>query len=173
MRIPRLFAVFALVLAPSLAAAQPSAATPPSRPAGAEAVPDVELQLGLELVDAINLRETAILAVRVAMDQQLEAQPELTPFRDVLEGWAADLFRTPEAAQEFARMYAAAFTEAELRGLLAFYRSPLGQRMVAEQPGLMVGGEEIGQRMAEANMDDLMERLEKAMADPDYKPKNN
>lgn len=173
MRIIRLVAVFALVLAPSLALAQPTIPVPPSRPAGAEAVTGVEMQLGLELVDAMNLREMAVVAVQAAMNQQLQAQPELAPFRDVLEGWATDLFRRPEAEQEFARLYAATFTEEELRGLLVFYRSPLGQRMIAEQPGLMMGGEEIGGRIAEANMDDLMERVEKAMADPDRKPKSN
>jgi uncharacterized protein len=173
MRVTRLLAAFALVLAPSVAAAQPAVPVPPSRPADAAAAPEVELQLGLELVDALKLREAAIAAVRTAMDQQLESEPELAPYRDVLEGWATDLFRTPEAALEFARVYAETFTEAELRGLLAFYRSPLGRRLVAEQPEIMLRGEEIGERIAEANMDDLMERLDKAMEESGRKPKND
>lgn len=33
-----------------------------------------------------------------------------------------------------ARIYATHFTEAELRDMLAFYKSPLGQKMIAEEP---------------------------------------
>jgi hypothetical protein len=42
--------------------------------------------------------------------------------------------RLNELIDETARIYASHFTEAELKNILAFYQSPLGRKMVAEEP---------------------------------------
>jgi hypothetical protein len=42
--------------------------------------------------------------------------------------------RTAELSNEVAKSYAARFTEAELRELLAFYKSPTGRKAIAEEP---------------------------------------
>ncbi|MEA2907385.1 MAG: uncharacterized protein QOI12_4772 [Alphaproteobacteria bacterium] len=42
--------------------------------------------------------------------------------------------RTGELLNEAARLYAAKFTEPELRDALTFYRSPLGKKLVIEEP---------------------------------------
>ena len=42
--------------------------------------------------------------------------------------------RTAELVDETARIYASHFTEAELKQILAFYQSPVGRRVVTEEP---------------------------------------
>jgi uncharacterized protein len=42
--------------------------------------------------------------------------------------------RTSELVDASARIYASHFTEAELKQLLAFYQSPVGRKMVVEEP---------------------------------------
>jgi hypothetical protein len=42
--------------------------------------------------------------------------------------------RFDELGNEVARLYATHFTEQELKDLLVFYKSPLGRKMLAEQP---------------------------------------
>jgi hypothetical protein len=42
--------------------------------------------------------------------------------------------RSAELVDAAARIYANHFTEAELKDLLAFYKSPLGQKMIVEEP---------------------------------------
>lgn len=42
--------------------------------------------------------------------------------------------RANELVDASARIYASHFTEAELKDILSFYQSPLGQKMVAEEP---------------------------------------
>ena len=42
--------------------------------------------------------------------------------------------RTAELSNEVAKSYAARFTEAELRELLAFYKSPIGRKAITEEP---------------------------------------
>ncbi len=45
--------------------------------------------------------------------------------------------RVSELVDASAHIYAAHFTEAELRDMLAFYKSPLGQKMIAEEPKVL------------------------------------
>jgi hypothetical protein len=42
--------------------------------------------------------------------------------------------RTTELMNDAARIYASHFTEPELKQLLTFYQSPLGQKVIAEEP---------------------------------------
>ncbi len=42
--------------------------------------------------------------------------------------------RAVELQNEVARLYAQRFTEAELKELLAFYKSPVGKKAIAEEP---------------------------------------
>ena len=42
--------------------------------------------------------------------------------------------RFSELTDEMAKLYATHFTEAELKQLLAFYRSPIGVKLITEQP---------------------------------------
>jgi uncharacterized protein len=44
--------------------------------------------------------------------------------------------RIGEVVNETARLYAVRFSEQELKDALAFYKSPLGRKLVAEEPGL-------------------------------------
>lgn len=170
MRTVRLLLLAGLLgVVPSLAAAQPAAR--PERPADAPLVTDTELALGRRLVDLLDLPGVAAAGVRLAMDQQMQMQPELAPYRDVLEEWAVNLFRGTDAADAFARLYAESFTEGELRHLVTFFESASGRRLAAEQASIAARAGELGQALAEAGSDDLRARLEKAMANPTRKPK--
>jgi len=45
--------------------------------------------------------------------------------------------RFAEVTNEVARLYATHFTEQELKDILAFYRSPTGKKMLAQQPNVV------------------------------------
>ena len=45
--------------------------------------------------------------------------------------------RITEVLNEVARLYAVRFTEPELKDALAFYKSPLGQKIVAQEPVIL------------------------------------
>jgi hypothetical protein len=45
--------------------------------------------------------------------------------------------RTAELLNDAAKIYATRFTEQELKDLLAFYKSPLGKKMLAEDPAIL------------------------------------
>ena len=45
--------------------------------------------------------------------------------------------RQAELTEEAVRFYAARFTEAELKAIAAFYKTPLGQKVIAEEPKIL------------------------------------
>ncbi|HEY6994817.1 MAG TPA: DUF2059 domain-containing protein [Xanthobacteraceae bacterium] len=45
--------------------------------------------------------------------------------------------RGAEIINDVAKLYAAKFTEQELKDALAFYKSPLGRKLLAEEPGIL------------------------------------
>jgi hypothetical protein len=173
MRFRRFLLALALVAIPARAAAQNDTTPPPSRPAEAAAVTEAELQLSTRLLDLMDMRGSAAAGVRMMLDTQLLANPELAPYRPILEEWARELFASQAATDAYARMYAERFTEGELRELVAFSESPTGRRAASEQQGLIRAGEEIGRQLATAAQDDLVARLQKAMEESPPAPKSN
>ncbi|HEX6037375.1 DUF2059 domain-containing protein [Longimicrobium sp.] len=162
MRITQILLAGSLAFIPAVAAAQPGNA--PARPAEAAQVSDSELELATRLIQLADLQGTAMAGVKIMLDQQIQASPEMAPYRGVLEEWIMDVFKSPEATSSFAQIYAEAFTERELRDIVAFYQTPTGRRMAAEQGSLAAAGARVGEELAQANVADLMTRLGAAMA---------
>jgi uncharacterized protein len=69
----------------------------------------------------------------------LQANPtlskELNEVASKLRGEYAP--RSVEMLNEVAKLYAARFTEQELKDALAFYKSPLGRKLLAEEPNVL------------------------------------
>ena len=56
--------------------------------------------------------------------------------------------RFAEVTNEIARLYATHFTEQELKDILAFYRSPSGKKMLAQQPNVVDASMKFAQNWA-------------------------
>jgi hypothetical protein len=98
-----------------------------------QAVPDVQRhahhkrQLILELLRVTNARAQAADTLKTTTDMM---PPEA---RDVLR----DSLDVDEMVAQVVPVYEKYLSVAEIEGLLAFYRSPLGQRILAVQPKIM------------------------------------
>jgi uncharacterized protein len=108
-----------------------------------------------EVLIASNFQELAMSGVVVALEAQMEANPELEMFRDVLHAWARSIFSSEEATAAFARAYAGELTQPDLEGLLAFYRTPAGRSLVRVQPRLAALGARIGSDLAAKHQAEL------------------
>jgi hypothetical protein len=69
----------------------------------------------------------------------LQNNPNLAKdLTQVAQKLAADLApRKAEMQQELARIYAEHFSEQELKDALAFYKTPLGQKLISEEPKVL------------------------------------
>jgi hypothetical protein len=67
--------------------------------------------------------------------------------------------RFSELADEVAKLYASHFSEAELKQLLAFYKSPLGEKLIAEQPKVGEESLKFAQDWANKLSDQVIENM--------------
>jgi uncharacterized protein len=68
-----------------------------------------------------------------------------------------------EVLDQMARAYAARFTEQELKDLLVFYKTPLGQKFTREEPAAIEDGLKSAQQWADAFADTVMARMRSEM----------
>lgn len=67
--------------------------------------------------------------------------------------------RTTEFTDEVARLYATRFTEQELKAIVAFYKSPVGKKMQAQQPLIVNASGQFAQEWAGRLSDVAINRM--------------
>jgi hypothetical protein len=156
MRRLTLLALACALLLPLRAAAQ-NPTTPPT---------PGQLAAARELLEVMRTQEVAAVSVKAAFEGQIRVNPMMEPYRATMVEWATQLFASEEAKAAFANVYASTFTEADLRALVAFYRTPLGQRLANNLATLAEKGAQIGQELATAHQAELLERLQRITPTP-------
>jgi hypothetical protein len=107
-----------------------------------------------------TLRQSMALAadqVKSGMFQEImgakltpAAQKNLNAFEDKVVGVISDALAWEKLKPAYVKLFVEAYSETELDDIIAFYKSPTGQSMVAKTPPLMTKSSEIvRQRMSE------------------------
>lgn len=138
-----------LVLLAVCAAGTPAAAQPSAE----------RLALAAELLEATEQRQIFESSMEIMLTAQIQADPDLRQFEDVLRAWVARYTNWNAVKDEFARIYAERFTADEMREIIAFHRTPVGAKLVRETPAIMQEAEAVGARIAEANQGELERML--------------
>ncbi|MQA37892.1 DUF2059 domain-containing protein [Rugamonas aquatica] len=115
-------------------------------------------------------------AMRSAAMEAINSDPKMTPEQKqkAVEKMEAELPPAISAMQEALSdpglaedimvetipLYARTYTGDELKQIAAFYRSPVGTKMLASMPGLMAEGMQIGQRVAMRRLGPMMQKLQ-------------
>jgi hypothetical protein len=118
------------------------------------------------------------LKVGGEMMNRVVQNPETADLEDVFRGWYVSAMELWDREGAMADDYKAAFSEPELRNLLAFYRTPLGQKALAQLPALARKEAELLGREMTAHQPELetvlvprlKELEEKQKADEEKKP---
>jgi hypothetical protein len=71
--------------------------------------------------------------------------------------------KSTEVLEQMARAYATRFTEQELKDLLVFYKTPLGQKFIKEEPNAIDDGLKRAQQWADTFADTVMTRMRTEM----------
>jgi len=148
MRIPvRITLVLCIAILGRSASAIAQASTPP---ATAPAVDSIKLQLIRAILTETHGVDLMVQSIEAAAPAQRAANPAIPA-----AFWDRFLTATRERKDELGafvtQIYDRHFTANELRQLLAFYRTPIGRKLLAEQPAVMqesiVAGQQWGQRL--------------------------
>ncbi len=133
-------AVLLLLVASLIAVAQQPAAEPSESVSPAKAAKIREL---------LRITGTAELAVD-AMRRQINLSKKLIPIPPKAQDDFAEQFMTAANMEEFTKLvvpvYARHFSEADLDGMIAFYRTPVGQKTVKELPMVFAEAQEAGEQ---------------------------
>jgi len=71
--------------------------------------------------------------------------------------------RTAELMTEVAKVYASRFTEQELKDALSFYKSPLGRKLVSEEPSILDQSMRTAQTWAEGLSQEIIAKMRTEM----------
>lgn len=101
-------------------------------------------QAARELCQVIGVKRSIEASAQTMGAAMRQANPELARYQDLLEKWLKETLASFDAEADFAKLYKEVFTEAELRELTAFYRTPIGKKALQKLPELMQKGAQLG-----------------------------
>lgn len=101
-----------------------------------------------EALRAIDVESNVRTSVSIMVDSMLAGNATLEPYRPVVVAWAQKYLTWEAIGPKLAEMYTDTFTEAELKEMTAFYKSPVGRKALASMPALVRRGGEIGSQIA-------------------------
>ena len=109
-----------------------------------------------------------LLGLKPAVTQD---RPEIERDYDAIMPMLADAFAPYYSAMvdDIATVYANNFTAAELREIEAFYRQPVGQKLLEKTPVLAQQSMQVGQDASRKAADDLKGRLTEALRQKGHK----
>ena len=113
-----------------------------------------DMLLNMMSMDKLTQQSTSNM-----VDAMLGRLPPKAQNRDALQaffkkhvGWAA-------LKEDFIQIYVEAFSEKELHDLIAFYKTPTGQKAITVVPSLMQKGAQIGQSRVQKHLPELLKTL--------------
>lgn len=166
----RLAAAAGLALA--LLAAAPGAAphTLGAQQAPASAVSASHRAAAAELLEVTETERQIRHGIEMAFDAQVRANPLLGPFRDVMQRYADKYLDWASLQPELVAIHASTFTEAELREMIAFYRTPTGRKAVRELPQVTARIQQVAEQRVAAHADELQAMIQQRAVELQRKP---
>lgn len=116
-----------------------------------------------ELLGLMDVERSFLIGLEMALEQETANNPEVAPFSDVLREFVSRYLSWKDLKGEFMQLYVQTYSEDEIRGLITFYRTPLGQTVIKKEPELMARASLIGQRRMQEHMPELMQMMVERM----------
>ena len=141
-----------------------------SRPALAQDTSATHREAVKQLMEVTRVRELTQQSMDEVMKSQMEQMPQLKPYEGIMQTFVREQMDWSILEPEFTRIYLDVFTEKELRDMVAVYKTPIGQVMLAKMPQLLAKSNEFTQKRLQAGLPILMQRLQAAMQEKSAAP---
>jgi hypothetical protein len=150
---------FALALGLSLtvassASAQAPAATPAPTPTPGQT------KAATELMQVMHADKTLRDAISASIDVQIQNNPAMVPYRSAMQQFANKYVTWDAIGPQLTAVYAQVFTESELKELIMFYKSPIGQKLASQQATLAAQSQAISLAVLQAHQAELVQLLQ-------------
>ena len=144
----RLMAVLALVMLFTL----PAGAQEPSQDS-------TRVAAASELVDVLELEQSHVPDMGGAMSGLTASNPMAGELAKLMTEFYQEFAPWDKVRPEVVRIYAGVYTESELREMIAFYRTPIGQKMIERTPELTKAMVQVTQKLLMPHMLELQQRM--------------
>lgn len=121
----------------------------------------------MELFQSMDMARLMNGGMEASLKAQIQANPALARYETQMRAFFAKYMSWDSLKDEFATMYMKSFTEAELKELVAFYKTSIGKKALRVMPLMMQQGAEVGTQRVQAHMAELMAILQ---APPETQP---
>jgi hypothetical protein len=129
----------------------------------AAADPAAHQEAARQLLAAVNMERMLSQSIEQMLELQIQQNPQLAPFRQTMLDFLDKYMSYESLEEDLVALYAEAFSEAELRDLVAFYETPTGQKTVQLMPTLMSRGAQIGAKRVQDNIGELQKAIQAAV----------
>ena len=121
----------------------------------------------LELCDVMHMERSMQESMKGMIEMQIQQAPEMARARPQLQQFFDKYLSWASLKEDFVKLYQETFSEPELRQLIAFYKTPTGQKAVLQMPALMQRGAQLGANRVREHTAELLELMQSAaMASP-------
>jgi len=155
-------------LAAALALAAAVAMPAHAQPSQAQRAAATELLVAMRVPELLNSQ------VQASMTADLRTAPQLAGMEDVFQEFARRYVSWEALREQYVEIYAAAFTEDEMREMTDFFRSEAGQKLARTAPRLTAQAAALGERAIQQHRGELEQmiraRLQPAAAPPSTPP---
>jgi hypothetical protein len=117
-----------------------------------------------ELFKAMQMDKTMDQVIDQMLEMQIKANPALEQVRDPMRKFFAKYLSFGSMKEEMTRIYAEEFTEAEVKEMTAFYKTPTGKKTIEKTPLLTRKGGELGMKRVQENQAELQKMIQDALS---------
>ena len=112
-----------------------------------------------ELLRVMGVEQTSVSAAQSYFDVMVQQNSQMADYKDILVKWVKNTLSWDRMGPRMTDLYMRTFTEAEIRELIAFYKTPVGQKTLQQMPMLMQEGMKIGTELAVEHQGELEEAI--------------
>jgi uncharacterized protein len=123
-----------------------------------------------ELLVITKTPENLKSSITTMLDLQIKQAPPLAPLRKPMEKFFEKYLSYDALKDDLIKMYAAEFTEEEIKDLIKFYQTPLGKKTAEKMPVLTAKGAQLGASRVDAHKAELQQMIRDELLKPRTEP---
>ncbi|MCV6604283.1 MAG: DUF2059 domain-containing protein [Porticoccaceae bacterium] len=125
-----------------------------------------QLDSAEQLLDMLDMDSAMQGSVEQMLNIQIQQNPAMGQFKDIMMEFLSKHLSYDAIKSDMVAIYAEAFSHDELQDLIAFYKTPTGEKSMELLPQLMAQGAQLGQQRVRQNSHELQKMImEKLAAD--------
>ena len=112
-----------------------------------------------ELFETAKMSTVYQQTIEKTLEAQIKQNPEIAPLKDVMTKFFDKYMGWESIKKDIAKIYMKNFTDDEIKELIAFYKTPIGQKVATLVPVIGVEAAMIGEQRVEAHKAELTQMI--------------